>query len=130
MRVRRIAFARWHVHHRQPRRTGRNMSYLRLAERFADVAELGSTIAVVVRVSEDVPVRLDVGEADRVALRNPLEVHVDDCGMTRMSSDFAHIVPPVVTMVKLTEIFVDFSGCQSPFIPFSQTLSTHHRRNR
>src|ERR1051325_5679789 len=123
MRVRRIAFARWHVHHRQPRRTGGNMSYLRLAERFADVAELGSTIAVVVRVSEDVPVRFNIGEADRVALRNPFEIHVNDSGMTRMPSDFTHIVPPVVTMVKLTEIFLDFSTMPKSVYPLYPNLA-------
>jgi len=55
------------------------MSYLRLAERFADVAELGSTIAVVVRVSEDVPVRLDVGEADRASGSDDGEVNGNFC---------------------------------------------------
>jgi hypothetical protein len=95
MRVRRIAFTRRHVHHRQARRTGWNMSHLRLAKSFADVAELRATIAVVVRITEDVPVRLDVGEAHRVALRNLFEAHVDDRGMTRMTSDLTHALPPL-----------------------------------
>src|SRR5688572_27574752 len=68
MRVRRIAFARRHEHHRQPRRARWNMSHLRLTESFADIAELRSTITVVVRITEHAPVRLDVGEANRVAV--------------------------------------------------------------
>src|SRR5262245_49929247 len=96
MRVRRIAFAWRHVHHRQPRRTRRNMSHLRLAESLADVAVLRATIAVVVRIAEYVPVRLDVGKAHRVALRNLFEAHVNDRGMTRMTSDLTHVWRPLV----------------------------------
>src|SRR6476659_6375440 len=95
MRVRRIPFAGRHVHHRQPHRTGRNMSHLRLAEGFADVAELRAAITVVVRITKNVPVRFDVGEADRVALGNFFEAHFDDRGMTRMPSDVTHNLTPL-----------------------------------
>src|SRR5262245_28318828 len=74
------------------------MSHLRLAESLADVAELRATIAVVVRIAEYVPVWLDVGEAHRVALRNLFEGHVDDRGMTRMTSDLTHAWPPLVAV--------------------------------
>src|SRR5262245_39359816 len=74
------------------------MSHLRLAESLADVAKLRATIAVVVRIAEYVPVRLDVGEAHRVALRNLFEAHVDDGGMTRMTSDLTHAWPPLVAV--------------------------------
>jgi len=42
--------------------------------------------------------------------------------MTRMPSDFTHIVPPVVTMVKLTEIFVDFSTMPKSVYPLYPNL--------
>ena len=70
------------------------MSHLWFAEGFADVAELRATIAVVVRIAKNVPVRLDAGEAYRVALGTLFKAHVDDRGMTRMPSDFTHIVTP------------------------------------
>src|SRR4051812_23096134 len=106
MRVRRIAFTGRHEHHRQPRRTGWNMSHFGLTESFTDIAELRSTITVVVRITENAPVRLDLGEAHRVTLRDLFEAHVDDRGMTRMTSDLTHVFSPVRGLVKIREIFL------------------------
>src|SRR5262245_44853026 len=109
------------------------MSHLRLAEGLADVAELRATIAVVVRIAEHVPVRLDVGEAHRVALRNLFEAHVDDRGMTRMTSDLTHVWPPLVAVVRAMEIFLVIfmrTTMSKSVYPLAQTLSIHNSPRR